>query len=157
VAGELWASVLSLSGVVLGSGLTAFAQRATQRSAERTEERKQAAATAEARRAEQLQAIKEFIACAQAAERAAYRRPEPWGDDEEGWMTQTQPTMTALWTAERTLMLLCDEAVQDPVHVYGRALNQAVWRDIGDTEVNEHLETPKATFMAAARTSLASR
>lgn len=155
MAGELWASVLSLSGVVLGSGLTAFAQRATLRSAERTEERKQAAATAETRRAEQLQAFKEFIACAQAAERAAYRRPEPWGDDEEGWMTQTQPIMTALWTAERTLMLLCAEAVQDPVHVYGRALNQAVWRDIGDTEVNEHLDTPKATFMAAARTSLA--
>jgi hypothetical protein len=26
----------------------------------------------------------------------------------------------------------------------------------GDTEVNDHLETPKATFMAAARNSLAS-
>jgi hypothetical protein len=147
---------MSLTGVVLGSGLTAFTQRATMRSAEKTEERRQAAATAEVRRAEKLQAVKEFISCAQEAERAAYRRPEPWGDDEESWMTRAQTIMTALWTAERTLMLLCDETMQDPVHVYGRALNQAVWRDIGDTEVNEHLETRKAAFMTAARTSLAS-
>ena len=156
MAGEFWTSILSLTGVVLGSMLTALTQRSTQRSVERAEERRQASATAETRRAEQLQAIKEFIACAQEAERAAYRRPEPWGDDEKGWMTQTQAVMTALWTAERTLVLLCDETLQDPVHVYGRALNQAVWRDIGDAEVNEHLEAQKTAFMAAARTSLAS-
>ncbi|MFD9223198.1 hypothetical protein ACFWDI_25060 [Streptomyces sp. NPDC060064] len=155
MAGEVWASVLSLTGVVLGGGLTAFAQRATQRSAERTEERRQSAATAEVRRAEQLQAIKEFIACAQDAERAAYRRPEPWGDDEEGWMTHTQAVMTSLWTAERTVVLLCDETLQAPVHVYGRALNQAVWREIDGTEVNEHLEASKTAFMTAARTSMA--
>lgn len=39
---------------------------------------------------------------------------------------------------------------------YGRALNQAVWREIGDVEVNEHLEEHKIAFMAAARASLAS-
>ncbi|MGY1434156.1 hypothetical protein [Streptomyces reniochalinae] len=156
MAAQVWASVLSLVGVVLGSGLTALAHHATQRSAERTEERKQFAATAEARRAERLGAIKDFLACAQEAEAAAYRRPEPWGGDEEGWMSQAGATMTALWQAERVLALLCGEALEGPGQAYARALNQAVWRDIGDVEVNEHLETQKAVFMTAARTITAS-
>lgn len=83
LAADLWTSVVSLAGVALGGGLTALAQRATQRA----EERRQTAATTESRRAEQIDVLKEFVSCAQAAERAAYRRPEPWGDDEDGWMT----------------------------------------------------------------------
>ncbi|MFW3475525.1 hypothetical protein ACN24M_30515 [Streptomyces microflavus] len=152
MAADLWTSVVSLVGVALGGGLTALAQRATQRSAERVEERRQAVATTESRRAEQIEVLKEFVACAQAAERTAYRRPEPWGDDENGWMTQTGPVMTA----SGNVTLLCDEALREPVTTYGRALHAAVWRDIGDIEVNEHLEAAKTTFMNAARTSLAS-
>ncbi|MFS0695714.1 hypothetical protein AB6N36_23430 [Streptomyces nitrosporeus] len=150
---EMWTSVLSLTGVALGGGLTAFSQRATQRSAERAEERRLRAATSEARRSEQLQAVKEFLVCAQAAERAAYNRPESWGDDDD-WRARAGDAMTALWVAERHLVLLCDPVLHGPVHTYGRALNQAVWREIGDTEVNEHLEEHKAAFMTAARTSL---
>ncbi|MEU0758449.1 hypothetical protein ABZ351_02060 [Streptomyces microflavus] len=156
MAADLWTSIVSLAGVALGGGLTALAQRATQRSAEWVEERRQAVATTESRRAEQIEALKEFVACVQAAERAAYRRPDPWGDDEDGWMTQTSPVMTALWTASGQVTLLCDEALIEPVTTYGRALNAAVWRDIGDVEVNEHLEASKSAFMSAARTSLAS-
>lgn len=156
MAGELWTSIFSLAGVVLGGGLTAFTQRATQKSAERVERGRQAIATTEARRAEQVQAIKDFIACAQEAERAAYSRPRPWGDDEDGWMTRTRTTMAKLWIAERTLVLLCPPVLHTPVHNYGRALNQAVWREIGATEVNEHLEEHKTSFMTAARASLAS-
>ncbi|MEU0623117.1 hypothetical protein ABZ329_20005 [Streptomyces rubiginosohelvolus] len=155
MAADLWTSVVSLAGVALGGGLTALAQRATQRSAERAEERRQAAATTESRRAEQIDVLKEFVSCAQAAERAAYRRPDPWGDDEDGWMTQTGPVMTALWTASGNVTLLCDEALREPVRTYGHALNAAVWRDIGDAEVNEHLEEAKTAFMNAARASLA--
>lgn len=73
---EVWTLVLSLTGVALGGGLTALSQRATQRSAQRAEERRLRGASGEARRAEQLQAIKEFIACAQEAERVAYSRPD---------------------------------------------------------------------------------
>ncbi|WP_406382471.1 hypothetical protein [Streptomyces sp. NBC_01618] len=151
----MWTSVLSLTGVALGGGLTAFSQRATQRSAERSEEQRRRAATDEARRAEQLQAIKEFIACAQEAERAAYSRPESWSGD-DGWSGPAAATMTMLWVAERHLVLLCDPDLHAPVHAYGRALNQAVWREIGDTEVNEHLEEHKTAFMTAARASLSS-
>ncbi len=157
MASEMWVSVFSLTGVVLGGGMTALTQRATQRSAERTEERRHSAATAEARRAEQLQAIKELIACAADAERAAYTRPEPWGDDECGWMSQAQATMTKLWTATGSLEVLSDPALHAPIRAYGRALNQAVWREIGNTEVNEYLEEHKAAFMTAAQASLSSR
>ncbi|MEU3576308.1 hypothetical protein AB0H24_07810 [Streptomyces globisporus] len=81
--------------------------------------------------------LKEFVSCAQAAERAAYRRPDPWGDDEDGWMAQTAPVMTALWTASGNVTLLCDEALREPVRTY------------------EHLEEAKTAFMNAARASLA--
>ncbi|MCX5141298.1 MULTISPECIES: hypothetical protein [unclassified Streptomyces] len=153
MASEVWTSVLSLTGVALGGGLTALSQRATQRSADRAEERRLRAATGEARRAEQLQAIKEFIACAQAAERAAYRRPDAWGED-AGWNASAGADMTALWVAERHLVLLCPPDLHAAVQAYGRALNQAVWREIGDTEVNEHLDERKAAFMSAARAAL---
>lgn len=152
---EVWASIFSLAGVALGGALTALSQRATQRSAERLEERRQAAATSEARRAEQMQAIKDFIACAQDAERAAYSRPEAWGDDED-WNSTASGVMTRLWIAERHLVLLSDADLHAPVHTFGRALNQAVWRETGDVEVNEHLEEHKIASMAAARASLAS-
>ncbi|WP_330294318.1 hypothetical protein [Streptomyces sp. NBC_00503] len=155
MAMEVWAPLFSLAGVALGGSLTALSQRATQRSAERLEERRQAAATGEARRAEQMTAIKDFIACAQDAERAAYSRPEEWGDD-EAWNSAASAAMTKLWIAERHLVLLSDAGLHAPAHRYGRALNQAVWREIGDIEVNEHLEEHKIAFMTAARASLAS-
>ncbi|WP_329491951.1 hypothetical protein OG618_36710 [Kitasatospora sp. NBC_01246] len=155
MAGELWVSTFSLAGVVRGGALTAFTQRAAQRSADRAEERRRSAATAETRRTEQVQAIQEFLACAQLAERAAYARPEPWGADEDGWMTGAQATMTKLWTADRGVALLCDPALEAPARAYGRALNQAVWRELGDVDVNEHLEEHKNAFMIAARASLA--
>ncbi len=71
-------------------------------------------------------------------------------------MTRTQTVMTELWKASGNVMLLCDQTMHEPVRDYGHALNQAVWREIGDAEVNEHLETHKAAFMAAARSGLSS-
>ncbi|MGW1206464.1 hypothetical protein [Streptomyces cyaneofuscatus] len=59
-------------------------------------------------------------------------------------MTQTGP-----------VTLLCDEALREPVTTYGHALNAAMWRDIGDIEVNEHLEEARTAFMNEARASLA--
>ncbi|MEY9846498.1 hypothetical protein [Streptacidiphilus sp. MAP5-3] len=155
MVGELLVSAFSLAGVALGGALTAFTQRAAQRAADRAEERRQSAATAETRRAEQVQAIKEYLVCAQDAERAAYTRPEPWGDDENGWTARTQAVMTNLWAADRGVALLCDPTLDEPARAYGRALNQAVWREIGGMEVNEHLEEHKSAFMIAARASLA--
>ncbi|MEU5239362.1 hypothetical protein ACH4UR_08640 [Streptomyces lydicus] len=115
-------------------------QHAAQRSADRAEERRQSIATTELRRAEQVQAIKDFFARVQDAERAAYTRPEPWGADEDGWMTTAQTVMTKLWAAARGVALLYDAALDASARAYGCALNQALWRETGDLEVNEHLE-----------------
>ncbi|MEU6841740.1 hypothetical protein ABZ930_07690 [Streptomyces sp. NPDC046716] len=156
MAAEVWAPLFSLVGVVLGGGLTALSQRATQRSAERLDERRQITAGRASRRAEQLQAIKDFLACVQEAEGMAYRRPEGWGEDEDGgWHAAASAAMGRLWVAERHLVLLCHASLHLPVQAYVRALNQAVWREIGDVEVNEHVEEHKNAFMAAARASLA--
>ncbi len=89
MTGELWASCLSLVGVALGGGLTAFT--------------------------------------------------------------------TNLWTADRSVVLLCDATLEAPARAYGRALNQAVWREIGGTEINEYLEDHKSAFMAVARAALTVR
>lgn len=111
MAGELWVSAFSLGGVVLGGVLAAFTQPAAQRSADRAEERRRLSATTELRRAEQVQPVKDFLARAQDAERAAYTRPELRGADEDGWMTRTQAVMTKLRTADRGAALLCDAAL----------------------------------------------
>ena len=70
-------------------------------------------------------------------------------------MSTSRAVMTRLWTADRTLVLLADPVLHPPVKAYGRALNQAVWRDAGETEVNGLLEEHKEKFMEAARSSLA--
>ncbi|MFJ4434828.1 hypothetical protein [Streptomyces sp. NPDC088923] len=67
---EIWASALSLTGVALGAGLTALSQRATQRSADRAEERRLITATSESRRAERSSPSRTSSLRAQEAERA---------------------------------------------------------------------------------------
>lgn len=57
--------------------------------------------------------------------------------------------MGRLWIAERHLVLLCHASLHAPAEGYARALNQAVWREIGQVEVNEHVEAHKDAFMAA--------
>jgi hypothetical protein len=113
------------------------------------------AAASEARRSELIQAIKDFVASAQQAERAAYDRPDPWDADGGRWLTDAKAVMAGLWIADRSLVLLSDPVLHAPLHDYGRALNRAVWGDIGEVEVNAHLEPSKAAFMAAARAGLA--
>ncbi|MZD06280.1 hypothetical protein GTW43_14430 [Streptomyces sp. SID5785] len=154
MSAEVWAPLFSLAGVVLGGGLTAWSQRATQRSAERLDERRRVAADREARRTEQVQAVKDFLACVQEAEGVAYRRPEAWGED-EAWHGAASAVMGRLWIAERHLALVCHAGLRDPAQSYAWALNQAVWREIGDIPVNEHVEEHKSAFMDAARAGLA--
>ncbi|WP_338704015.1 hypothetical protein V2W30_39655 (plasmid) [Streptomyces sp. Q6] len=154
MAAGVRAPLFSLLGVVLGGVLTALSQRAVQRSTEMLEERRQVDAGRQARRAEQLQTIKDYLACVQEAEGVAYRRPHTWGED-EAWHGTASSVMGRLWIAERHLVLLCHADLHAPVQAYARALNQAVWREIGDSEVNEHVEEHKRAFMAAARASLA--
>ncbi|MGC4757599.1 hypothetical protein [Micromonospora trifolii] len=58
---DLWVSMVSLGGVVLGGARSVGVQHQTQRSAERAEERRRGLALAEGRRAERLAQLERFI------------------------------------------------------------------------------------------------
>jgi len=115
----------------------------------------QQAALAETRRAEQIQALTEFIRFAHEAEGVAHARPATWevGDD---WYRTARPAMDGLRVAEKSVELLCHARLQAPTAGYARALNQAVWQERDDTPLGEHLEPVKSAFLAVARRSLGS-
>ncbi|WP_329055195.1 hypothetical protein OG738_17475 [Amycolatopsis sp. NBC_01488] len=153
MAGELWTSIASMIGVVVGGGLTFATQRTTQRAVERVEERKQRAALQEARRTEQIRALLEFIRFAHEAEGVAHARPPSWdvGDD---WYRTARPAMDGLRVAEKSVELLCTASLRAPTARYGRALNQAVWQERADMPIGEQLEPFRSAFLSAARLSL---
>ncbi|QLQ35591.1 hypothetical protein [Micromonospora robiginosa] len=66
--------VTSLGGVAIGGGLCYPVQHSTQRQAARTEQRRQALALAESRRAERLALLERFVGVAADAERCAFTR-----------------------------------------------------------------------------------
>jgi hypothetical protein len=140
-------------GVALGGGLTFLTQRVTQRAAERAEERRQRSALAEARRAEQIQTLTQFIRFTYEATGVAFARPPTWetGDD---WYRTARPAMDGLRIAEDSIKLLCHPSLHAPATAYSRALNHVVWQEHGETTVAEYLEPFKAEFLAAARASL---
>ncbi|MEE1830511.1 hypothetical protein [Streptomyces sp. SP17KL33] len=70
---QLWASLI---GVVLGGGMSYLAQLTTARQAARTEDKRQATQPAETRRAERLDAIREFVQLTQQGIRLAEERYE---------------------------------------------------------------------------------
>jgi len=149
MAGEVLASVTSLFGVFLGGGLSFMVQRTTQRSAERVEVTRQTSARAAARRDERVAVIREFIAQAQAAERAAIHRPDNWDPDE--WYPAAQSSMDSLWVAERTIHVLCAPSLHAPARAYAEALNHVVWQERTGIPVWEYLEPSRLAFLNAAR------
>lgn len=155
MAGVLWTPIASMLGVILGGVLTFLTQRTMQRAAERSEERRRGADLAEARRAEQIQALMEFIRFAHEAEGIAHARPVTWelGD---AWYQTARPAMDGLRIAEKSVELLCHSSLLEPTASYERALNQAVWQEHDGTPLGERLEPFKSAFLAAARYSLVS-
>ncbi|WP_198955629.1 hypothetical protein [Frankia sp. CcI49] len=140
-------------GVVVGGGLTYLTQRSAQRSLEGVDERRRVSEIQEARRTEQIRTLTEFIRFAYEAEGVAHARPVRWvtGDD---WYRTARPAMDGLRIAEKSVELLCLEIVHEPATAYSHALNQAVWRELDQVTIAEHLEAYKAAFFAAARQSL---
>lgn len=150
MSGQVWVSLISLGGVALGGALSFFVQFATQRSAERTEQRRQTELS-EARRAERLALLERFVEVSAEAERAAYRRPPDW-DDTSTWFLATQDAMNRLWVAERLIR------IQFPLHAYDAArkhfldLNRTVWEGLPDGEsVRDYLEDNRLAFLDEAR------
>jgi hypothetical protein len=154
MAGEMWVSLTSLGGVVLGGGLSFVVQHWTQRSAERVAERRAVTALAETRRAERLALVERFVEVAAEAERAAFTRPATWNDGDD-WPTRTQAVMNRLWVAERLIRLLFPLPVHDAARAYFLDLNRVVWNGLPDGQsVRDYLEDHRLAFLDAARATL---
>jgi len=144
-----WASLLSLIGVLLGGGLSYLVQTSVQRRADRGDQRRQAAERAEARRAEQLDLLRQFIRGAQQAERAAEDR-----DGTPAWKTRALDVLDELWVCERLIHVLFDSSLHELARAYVRALDHVLWQEPEDGSLWDHLKGPKVAFLTAARAEL---
>jgi hypothetical protein len=145
----VWTSVLSLAGVLLGGGLSYLAQASTQRRADRSDRRRQAGERAEARRAEQLELLRQFIRVAQQVERAAEDR-----DSSPAWKAAALDAVDELWVCERMINVLFAEPVHDLARAYVTALDHVLWREPEDVSMWDYLRGPKTAFLSAAREQL---
>ena len=151
MSGQVWVSLISVGGVVLGGLLSYLVQHRTQLSAERAEQQRQQITLSEARRAEQLALLERFIEVGAEAERAAFTRPDEW-DDTHDWHLTTQDVMNRLWVAERLIRIQFPPAVHDSARAYFLDLNRTVWEGLPDGEsVRDYLEHNRLAFLDAAR------
>jgi hypothetical protein len=147
---QVWASIASLIGVGLGGGLSYLAQLTTQRQALRNEDKRQARELAEARRAEQLRLLREFVETAQRAERAAEDR-----DSTPEWLVGAKDVMDGLWIQERMIHVLFSSGFHQRARAYVKALNDVLWEETADVSIWDHLRPPKIAFLNAAHRELA--
>lgn len=155
VSGQIWISLISLGGVVLGGALSYLVQHRTQRSAERAERERQLLSVAETRRAEKLALLERFIDVAAAAERSALSRPtEEWADTDP-WFVRAQDVMNRLWVAERLIRIQFPLPVHDAARAYFLDLNRTVWQGLPDGEsVRDYMEDNRLAFLDAAREAI---
>ncbi|WP_369199459.1 hypothetical protein [Streptomyces sp. PU-14G] len=151
MSGQVWVSLISLGGVVLGGMLSYLVQHRTQLSAERAEQQRQQIALSETRRAERLALLERFVEVAAEAERSAFSRPSAWVDT-DAWFLNTQDVMNRLWVAERLVRIQFPLPVHDAARAYFLDLNRTVWEGLPDGEsVRDYLEDNRLAFLDAAR------
>jgi hypothetical protein len=151
MSGQVWVSLISLGGVVLGGLLSYLVQHKTQLSAERAEQQRQQDALSEARRAERLALLERFVEVTAEAERSAFSRPSEW-EDTDAWFLKTQDVMNRLWVAERLIRMQFPLPVHDAARAYFLDLNRTVWEGLPDGEsVRDYLENNRLAFLDAAR------
>lgn len=146
---QVWVAVLSLTGVLLGGGLSSLVQNSVARRVERNDVRRQTAERAAARRTEQLDLLREFIGVAQRAERAAEDR-----DGTAAWKTSALDVVDELWVCERMIHVLFASRLHELARAYVKALDHVVWREPAEGTLWEHLRGPKVAFLDAAREEL---
>ena len=146
---QVWISVVSLVGVVLGGGLSYLAQSSAQRRADRSDQRRQANERAEVRRVERLELLRQFIRVAQQAERAAEDR-----DDTPAWKTSALDILDELWVCERMIHVLFVSPLHDLARAYVRALDHVIWQEPAEGSLWDYLREPKVAFLGAARDEL---
>ncbi|MFE1255220.1 hypothetical protein [Streptomyces fungicidicus] len=151
MSGQVWVSLISLGGVVLGGSLSYLVQHRTQLSAERAEQQRQRISLSEARRAERLALLERFVEVAAEAERSAFSRPSEW-DDTHDWFLTTRDVMNRLWVAERLIRIQFPLPVHDAARAYFLDLNRTVWEGLPDGDsVRDYLEDNRLALLDAAR------
>ncbi|MER6746426.1 hypothetical protein [Streptomyces fungicidicus] len=151
MSGQVWVSLISLGGVVLGGSLSYLVQHRTQLPAERAEQQRQRISLSEARRAERLALLERFVEVAAEAERSAFSRPSEW-DDTHDWFLTTRDVMNRLWVAERLIRIQFPLPVHDAARAYFLDLNRTVWEGLPDGDsVRDYLEDNRLAFLDAAR------
>lgn len=148
---QVWVSLLSLIGVVLGGGLSYLAQASAQRRSDRSDQRRRADERAEARRVERLELLRQFIRVAQQAERAAEDR-----DGTPTWKVSALNIVDELWVCERMIQVLFATPLHDLARAYVLALDHVLWQEPQGVSMWDHLQGPKVAFLAAAREELSS-
>ena len=146
---EVWVSILSLVGVLLGGGLSYLVQATAQRRADRSDQRRLADERAEARRVEQLELLRQFIRVAQQVERAAEDR-----DGTPTWKVSALDRLDELWVCERMIHVLFATPLHELARAYVRALDHVLWQEPEDVSMWDYLHGPKTTFLAVAREAL---
>ncbi|USX49861.1 hypothetical protein [Lentzea sp. HUAS12] len=146
---QLWVAILSLTGVLLGGGLSSLVQNSVARRVERNDVRRQTAERADARRVERLELLREFIKVAQQAERAAEDR-----DDTPAWKNSALDVVDELWVCERMIHVLFAPSLHELARAYVKALDHVVWQAPAEGTLWDHLRGPKVAFLDAARTEL---
>ncbi len=146
---QVWLAILSLAGVLLGGGLSYLVQTSVQRRNERTEQRRLAAERGDARRAEQLDLLRQFIRVAQQAERAAEDRKKT-----PSWKSGALDVVDELWVCERMIHVLFASSLHSLARAYVKALDHVLWQEPGDGSPWDYLRGPKVAFLDAARAEL---
>ena len=143
---QVWIALLSLTGVLLGGGLSSLVQTSVARRVERNDVRRQNAERATARRSEQLDLLREFIRVAQRAERAAEDR-----DGTPGWKSSALDAADELWVCERMIHVLFASSLHELARAYVKALEHVLWQEPAEGTLWDHLRQPKVAFLNAAR------
>ncbi|MGW2695720.1 hypothetical protein [Streptomyces sp. NPDC001296] len=152
---QLWASLI---GVVLGGGLSYLAQLTTARQAAHTEDKRQATQLAEARRAERLDVIREFIQLTQQGIRLAeerYEAPDWSSGRTPEWLAAARILIERLWICERMILVLIGPELYQLAWDYASAVHDVLWEDLGEPQAAwDHLRGPMNNFLNAAHEKL---
>ncbi|MFJ3672141.1 hypothetical protein ACIPSE_37365 [Streptomyces sp. NPDC090106] len=150
---QVWAPLL---GVVVGGGLSYVAQVTTGRLTARAEDRRQALQLAEARRAERLALLREFIALTQEGIRLAERRLDHAPAPDPDWRGAARDLIDRLWIAERMVQVLFPPGFYTCARAYATAVDEALWNHPGPPETLwDHLREPQRRFLAEAGRTVA--
>jgi hypothetical protein len=153
MAVDTYASLTSLLGVVLGSGLSFAVQRSTQRSAERAIVLRLEASRIEARRTERMTTLDRLLSNAQDVERAAIDHHQHGLDGPE-WRSRADGAMDRAWVSEKVVRILCSSAMHEAAHRYTNALNGVLRAEQHDDAVGDALASEREALLQAAQIEL---